>query len=1020
MKKCTLLIALILFVGLTALRAQNVQITGTVTSAEDGSTIPGATVKVKGNNAGVVTDASGKFSISVSPNSTLIFSFIGTKTQEIELSGQKIIDVKLVSDVIDINEVVVTGYGDFKKKTFTGSASIVNTDNLKDIPSISPTDLLQGNSSGVLVGNSSGQAGAVPQIRIRGVGSFNASQDPLYVIDGVPASSGNLSDLASSYNASGNSILSSINPSDIESLTVIKDAAAASLYGSRAANGVVIITTKKGKYGRTEVSFKSDFGKDDLAVKYRPTLNGEQRRALIYEGLVNYGTDKGYANPTAYADSKIDTYAPIPSAGWVDWRKELLRKGDHQNYELSLSSGNDKTTVYSSLAYTKQGGITYNSDYERVTGRLNVNHKLSKKAEFGASLTFARIKQLTNNERSSYSNPFMNIAGTVIPSDQVYDSNGDWNRVFAGNSALNPKQSAELNKNTSKLTQTRNTIWGSYEFIEGLKLKQTLTYDYSTANDFVYWDARTKDGESFNGLGQKDFYEKGKLNSATNLLFTKTIANKHHIDALVAYEIEDNKYDFLYAARANYPNFILHDLDNASEDQGSNSNATGSRLLSYVSRLNYDFDNKYFLGGSFRTDGSSRLASKNRWGKFWSASAAWVVSKEDFLKDFSYINNLKVRSSYGVNGTQPSDLYGYLGTYSYGNNYNNSPGSAESTVPNPDLKWETNYSLNFGVDVTVFDRLSVTVDWFNRDTKDLLQDVPASGTTGFTSYLANIGKMNNKGWELEITSDNLKGSDFKWTTTFTASWIRNKVLKLDGEQNQIVNTESIYTTNKGMVTKVGQSFYSFYLKEFAGVNPQTGAAQFYTNTLDGNGNYKKDITEDVTKAQQIAIKGKYADPKMYGGISNTFSYKGIDLSFLFTYSTGGYTYDAGASFYQADGYRSLYNISTDQLNRWQKPGDNTNVPRFVYGNANGGQNATTRRLHSSDYIRLKNASLGYNIPSNLTKTIGIENARIYFSGSNLLTWAAYDLYDPETRPNGVVAFNTPPLKTYTFGLEVKF
>jgi TonB-linked SusC/RagA family outer membrane protein len=651
---------------------------------------------------------------------------------------------------------------------------------------------------------------------------------------------------------------------------------------------------------------------------------------------------------------------------------------------------------------------------------LNINHKLSKSAEFGANLTFARINQATNSERSSYANPFMNIAATVLPSDQVYGADGEWSRSFPGNNSLNPKQSAELNKNNSKLTRSLNSVWGSYEFIEGLKLRQTLSYDYNIANDFVYWDARTKDGESFDGLGQKDIYEKGKFNSATNLQFVKTIAEKHHLDVLAGYEVEDVKTDFLYAARSNYPNYILTDLDNASEDQGSGASVTESKLISYLTRVNYDYDDKYYLGGSYRTDGSSRLAKDNRWGKFWSVSGAWVVNKEDFLNDITFLNNLKVRSSYGVNGTQPSDLYGYLGTYGYGNNYNSSPGSAEDNVPNPDLKWETNYALNVGLDVRVFNRLSVSVDWFNRDTKDLLQDIPSSLTTGFSSYLANIGEMNNKGWELEISSENIKDLPIKWTTTVTASWIRNKVIKLDGVQDQIVSTASVYNNSQSLITKVGFPYYSFYLKEFVGVNSQTGAAQYYTNTLDANGKYVKEITEDVSKANPIAIEGKSADPKLFGGITNTVSYKGVDLSFLLTYSLGGYTYDGGAAFNQADGYRSLSNISTEQLNRWQKPGDVTDVPRFVFGNANGGQNATTRRLHSSDHLRLKNLSLGYNIPSKLTKSIGVENFRIYFAGSNLLTWAAYDQYDPETRPNGVVAFNTPPLKTYTFGLEVKF
>ena len=991
---------------------QKTKLNGTVVD-ETGEAIIGANVIVKGTTNGCTTDLDGHFTLDVDHlPATLMVSYIGYIRQEIKVTSAKTIKVEMAPDNNLMDEVVITGYGTFKKSAYAGSAASVKGETLKDVPAISFKDLLQGNAPGVQFTSSSGQPGASSSLRIRGMGSFNASNSPLYVIDGVPMRSGTINTMSSD---AGLDIMSTINSSDIESVTVIKDAAAASLYGSRAANGVVLITTKKGKAGKPSISLKADWGSSDFAMDYRPIMGGEERRQYIYDGLVAGQIKKGKseADAMAYADKEIDDYAPVPWCGYTDWDDVLFKKGNHQSYEASLSGGTDRFKYYSSLSYLKQDGIAINSGLERISGRLNVDFQATSKLKLGANVLFATVNQDVYSEGTSYSSPFYTSRNAVVPSDPIYNEDGSWNRDLIRIGDRNPLLSATYDYQREYVTRTFNTIYGEYEFIKDLKFKSTFSYDYVITKGKDWSDPRTSNGDDINGGMSKKYYEYNKMVWANQVSYKTSIARDHHIDALVGYEIDDQYRDYLSGYATNFATHDKNQISNGMKTESVGGNDTRTRMVSYLTRLNYDYKNKYYLGGSFRTDGSSRFQRDNRWGSFWSISGAWRIIEEKFMSPTKdWLTDLKIRASYGVNGTLPSDYFGYMGLSSLTNGYLEQPGIIQSQLRNDDLQWETNYNLNLGLDFALWNRINVTLEYYTRTTKNLLMDRPISMTTGFSSYLMNIGEVKNKGVELEISSTNIQTKDFSWNTTFNISHNKNKIVTLDGMQTEIKSGSQI--------RKVGKSYRTFYMIEFAGINPETGAPQFYTNDVDENGNYIKDITEEINKAHAIVLD-KHAEPNAIGGLSNTLRYKWFDLNFMFSYQFGGYSYDNWAQKTEHGGNDLEANIPSYYKDSWKKPGDITKYELF-YEKPSVAMNkvTTTRRLHSTDFIRLKTLTFGFTVPKDWTRKIGIENVRLYASANNLWTWAAYDYYDPEAVSGGTAIWGTPPLKTVTFGINVNF
>lgn len=1001
--------------------AQQLTVSGIVLSSEDNEPLIGATVSLKGNNGhGVVTDIEGKFELSIPSNAKrLVVSYLGMKSQEVRVPHNgKPMTIALEPESLNLDEVVVTGYGNFSKSSFTGSANTLRTDMVKEVPVLSVEQKLQGMTTGLQITSSSGQPGGNQNIRIRGMGSFNASQEPLFVIDGVPVTTGNLSTggaNAAYMNNSKTNIMSTLNPADIENITVIKDAAAASLYGSRAANGVILITTKQGSKGRARVNLNIAGGFSDAAVNFRPTLNGNQRQELLMEGLMNYAIDNNMQSPEEYAKATIGIDGYIPSMGYTDWRNELLRTAMHQSYEASISGGNTRSNFYASLGYNKQEGLAKNSELQRYSARLNFSHKVGKYGEVGGNMMFSQMEQEMNEERGSSINPYLCVAMTMTPSMMVRDENGQYVGAYEGTS-LNPLRDILTDYNRVRLTRMFSTGYAAIEPIKGLKIKETLSYDYAIQKDARYYNPLSAAGPKSGSDAQtaKGFTEYGKLISSTSINYTATFAHRHHLDVLAAYEVESYQTDYASGEKSKLPSDKLTEPDNAAIINSFGSNIQAYRMISYLSRLNYDYDDRYYVAGSYRRDGSSRLSPKNRWGNFWSVSGMWHISNEPFMASAkSVLSDLKLRASYGVNGNQPGAFYGYKGLYSYGQNYMGGNGAYESSQPNNLLAWEKNYSLNVGLDFAFINRIFVSLEYYNRDTKDLLYNLPISATTGFTSFLSNVGKLNNKGVEFEIRTLNFVSDDFNWTSVLNLSHNRNKIVSLNGKLDQTIE-------GSWFIHKVGLPYHTFYVKEFAGVDPQTGMAQYYLNKPNEDGSINRDLTTDASQA--AAIPYKQATPKVSGGFTNILNYKWIDLTFTLTYSLGGYSFDKLGTYIENGTqsiYKSHYNLPEYMLNRWQKPGDKTDIPRFVYGQVASANNSS-RYIHSTNHLRLKNLTLGFTLPNQWTRKILVDKARIYFSGSNLLTWAKWKQYDPETTINGEVFCEAPAMRTFSFGVQLNF
>ncbi len=975
-----------------------------------GEPLIGANVVEKGRSTnGVITDFNGKFTLEVDESASLVVSYIGYLAQDIPTKGKGDFHIILKEDTNTLDEVVVTGYGDFKKATYTGSASVLTTEKLEALPVVSVGQMIESNIPGIsVVAGTSSQPGAKTTLRVRGVASMNASTEPLYVLDGVPIPSYDLSNFTSMSEARGMGFIETLNPADIESITVLKDAASASLYGAKGANGVVLITTKKGKEGKLRVNMAAKYGITDFAYTYRPLMGGEERRELIHEGLVNFQLDKGVSEQEAqqYADANIDQYAKRLPQGYSDWESALFKTGYQQDYNLSASAGNQNSSFIGSLGYTKQTGVSLNSEMERFTGRVDASNKY-KKVEFGMNASFSWTKNVHLPEGKFYGSAIYASKVNLTPSTPIYNEDGTYASGYRENNGYNPILEAEVNDYYARTVRAMGTAKIAYNVWDNLKVSSVFTVDYSLTKDFFFQSPDGRDGATYQGRGRMQMTDRIRYTSQNNLTYSKTFG-KHSVSAVTAFEVMKYDYEDLYAAKKTYGQDINTSLGNAADPIDADQKLQEDALMSYVASVNYSYDDKYYASFSFRRDGSSRLSPDTRWGNFWSLSASWRLSQERFMQPLkSVLSDLKLRASYGVNGNLPSSYYGYQSTYTTGAFYSGKPSPWESTLGNEELTWEKNYALNLGLDIGLFSRVNVSLDWYTRTTKDLLMSKQLNSISGFSSLLTNVGQMRNTGVELEVRSNNIKTKDFSWTTAFNLSHNKNKILKL---------ADLPWFVDGRYVRKEGYPFNTIYLREYAGVDPETGSALYYDNQQDENGNYTKNKVTDPGQASPIPLKD--ITPTISGGFMNTFNYKFIDLSFNLSYSFGGYSYDNASYILQDDGYSVISNKSTEQRRRWQKPGDITDVPRFVYGNKKGGNYNSSRAIHSTDHIRLKSLILGLNAPKAWLQKLGIGNARIYFSGTNLLTWAAYDQYDPEM--SGVVGFYTPPLKTYAFGLELKF
>lgn len=746
-----------------------------------GEPLIGANVVEKGRSTnGVITDFNGKFTLEVDESASLVVSYIGYLAQDIPTKGKGDFHIILKEDTNTLDEVVVTGYGDFKKATYTGSASVLTTEKLEALPVVSVGQMIESNIPGIsVVAGTSSQPGAKTTLRVRGVASMNASTEPLYVLDGVPIPSYDLSNFTSMSEAGGMGFIETLNPADIESITVLKDAASASLYGAKGANGVVLITTKKGKEGKLRVNMAAKYGITDFAYTYRPLMGGEERRELIHEGLVNFQLDKGVSEQEAqqYADANIDQYAKRLPQGYSDWESALFKTGYQQDYNLSASAGNQNSSFIGSLGYTKQTGVSLNSEMERFTGRVDASNKY-KKVEFGMNASFSWTKNVHLPEGKFYGSAIYASKVNLTPSTPIYNEDGTYASGYRENNGYNPILEAEVNDYYARTVRAMGTAKIAYNVWDNLKVSSVFTVDYSLTKDFFFQSPDGRDGATYQGRGRMQMTDRIRYTSQNNLTYSKTFG-KHSVSAVTAFEVMKYDYEDLYAAKKTYGQDINTSLGNAADPIDADQKLQEDALMSYVASVNYSYDDKYYASFSFRRDGSSRLSPDTRWGNFWSLSASWRLSQERFMQPLkSVLSDLKLRASYGVNGNLPSSYYGYQSTYTTGAFYSGKPSPWESTLGNEELTWEKNYALNLGLDIGLFSRVNVSLDWYTRTTKDLLMSKQLNSISGFSSLLTNVGQMRNTGVELEVRSNNIKTKDFSWTTAFNLSHNKNKILKL--------------------------------------------------------------------------------------------------------------------------------------------------------------------------------------------------------------------------------------------------
>ena len=984
-------------------QAQTQQVSGRVTSAAEPNGLPGVNVVVKGTTLGAITDLDGKFTIEVSPGSTIVFSFVGYKPQEVLYNGEDTFDIILEEESKQLEEVVVMGYASVQKRDITGSVSSIKTTNFQDI-SISGIDqALQGQAPGVQVTQSSGTPGGGIAVRIRGVTSIGAGNTPLYIIDGIPVETGGLS--GRSFGGQNDNALALLNPGDIESIIILKDASSKAQYGSRASNGVVVITTRHGKRAPTKIQFDVQRGIVD-PVKKLELLNSTQLLDLQREAVVNAGK-----NPDAFG-----LIPGITDAVNTDWQDEVLRTGIMQQYQLSANGGDDNTVFYMSANYRDEEGVQLNNRFQRVGATINLDRKFTQKLNVGTNMTFSR----TLNKRVKGDNFLDGVySGAVksLPYFTPYDENGaligPGSSLYAGFPNFNPVAQALLPRFEAMTVKMLGGINAIYKIKEDLNLKAQVSVDYNDVTEDQYESSQTAIGgflPSVGGQGYGVFIASTltNLNSFLTLAYSKKIGEKHQLSGLLGSEIYQSFGKFGNVQGRLFPSDDFTYITSAGiVDQGSSGKGQNG-LFSVFGEVKYDFNDRILVTAGMRADGSSRFGPNNRFGYFPAISAAWRVSSEDFFQSRT-INDLKIRVSMGRTGNERIGDFAFLGKWSSAT-YNGSTGVSPDNVANPDLKWETTREINAGIDISLFEgRIQATADAYYNKTYDLLLVRPYASTTGFGGITDNIGEMENRGIELGITSVNIDGR-LRWTTELNLSKNQNKVLFLADSVplNRGYSANGVDATN---IIREGEPLGSFTGLKFLGVDPATGDAIY------------DDVNEDESITNDDAVIIGNAQPDLIGGITNKITYKRFDLSLFFQFSLGNKILNLGKSTFVNTGADISNNQTVDALRRWQKPGDVTDVPRYEFENSFNNYHSN-RFLEDGSYLRLKNLSFGYNLPNKITDKIMMDRVRVYVSGTNVWTYTKYSGADPEistldgsVSAQGIDFFTLPQVRTLTVGIN---
>lgn len=923
------------------------------------------------------------------------------KTLEVGIKANMKVAMKSDAEVLD--EVVVTGYGVQRKASFTGAAAVVGKDVLAKKTDANFVKALEGAVPGIQMNNSTSMPGIWGSIYVRGRGSLNSGTQPLYVIDGMPIGS-DVDDNSLTY-TSNNSMdpMSSFNPADIESITVLKDAAATAIYGSRAANGVIVVTTKKGSEGKFNINLDIKQGFVTTANNNMDFANAQQTMNLFADGRTAALGGTWQEN----YDYLADEYFGWDRKSSYDWMDAISRKGYYQDYNLSMQGRTGSTGYYVGLGYLNTEGLIIGSDLERFSGRINLDTKY-KWATLGVNSSYSYSTQngFSLSTSGSMSSPVTAAISSQTPMDPFYDAEGNYANVNNYNPlALMDKNLGEINQNNVQMVNLNPYF--QIDFGKGIYAKTTLGVNISEMRQYQYWSAiYNPQGQRYNGLGQQ-YNSRNTVITWNNILgWNYTIADKHNINLMVGQEMQKKSYFYEYYAKSDFPFAAsgMRDLATAGTDQGNEYYKKEARLASYFADVHYSYADKYYISGSFRRDGSSVFGTDNLWGNFWSVGGKWRISGEEFLNGNNIITNATLRASYGTVGNQDIDWYAARGFYSSGYNYNQTPGMRPTSIPNPELTWEVSKKFDIGFDLSFLNRIHLTFDFYNEETSDALFEVPLSMTTGISKTYQNIGSIRNRGIEISVNASIIQSKDWNWSLFANLTHNKNEVIKLSTDD------PLEYTFQ---IIEQGHPYSQFYMKEYVGVDHETGKPLWYLNK-EGN-----ETTSDYNAAAKRYVGN--ADPKVLGGFGTNLTWRDLDFNLNFNYRLGGKVYDSGAAF---TGFGMAYRTPLKEvaLNSWTEENKDAKYPQYIYKDPNNATATSSRFLYSGNYLRISNVTLGYTLPKRWTEKALIQKLRAYISVDNLYTFTASDFvgYNPETSANGVIAWQYPATRTFSGGVQFTF
>ena len=923
------------------------------------------------------------------------------KTLEVGIKANMKVAMKSDAEVLD--EVVVTGYGVQRKASFTGAAAVVGKDVLAKKTDANFVKALEGAVPGIQMNNSTSMPGIWGSIYVRGRGSLNSGTQPLYVIDGMPIGS-DVDENSLTY-TSNNSMdpMSSFNPADIESITVLKDAAATAIYGSRAANGVIVVTTKKGSEGKFNINLDIKQGFVTTANNNMDFANAQQTMNLFADGRTAASGGTWQEN----YDYLADEYFGWDRKSSYDWMDAISRKGYYQDYNLSMQGRTGSTGYYVGLGYLNTEGLIIGSDLERFSGRINLDTKY-KWATLGVNSSYSYSTQngFSLSTSGSMSSPVTAAISSQTPMDPFYDAEGNYANVNNYNPlALMDKNLGEINQNNVQMVNLNPYF--QIDFGKGIYAKTTLGVNISEMRQYQYWSAiYNPQGQGYNGLGQQ-YNSKNTVITWNNILgWNYTIADKHNINLMVGQEMQKKSYFYEYYAKSDFPFAAsgMRDLTTAGTDQGNEYYKKEARLASYFADVHYSYADKYYISSSFRRDGSSVFGTDNLWGNFWSVGGKWRISGEEFLNGNNIITNATLRASYGTVGNQDIDWYAARGFYASGYNYNQTPGMRPTSISNPELTWEVSKKFDIGFDLSFLNRIHLTFDFYNEETSDALFEVPLSMTTGISKTYQNIGSIRNRGIEISVNASIIQSKDLNWSLFANLTHNKNEVIKLSTDD------PLEYTFQ---IIEQGHPYSQFYMKEYVGVDHETGKPLWYLNK-EGN-----ETTSDYNAAAKRYVGN--ADPKVLGGFGTNLTWRDLDFNLNFNYRLGGKVYDSGAAF---TGFGMAYRTPLKEvaLNSWTEENKDAKYPQYIYKDPNNATATSSRFLYSGNYLRISNVTLGYTLPKRWTEKALIQKLRAYISVDNLYTFTASDFvgYNPETSANGVIAWQYPATCTFSGGVQFTF